>query len=222
MQSGLLIGKGIFWVLIWFGFMLFYTALDVAVWRKIGAPFGKYFNLVTMILCIAVFLFLLTRAADFKIDLLEGLSPHGLLLAAACAGLFYLVLDKGLDPLFEAAFPASEESYQDTLRSLRAAPVVSLIQVCVLAPFIEEVLMRGFLLGGLSVDYGKTAALLVSAFFFALLHFNMVQTLSAFLCGIVLGLLYLHTGSVSCCIAAHMGYNLISYLTMMVPLNNKA
>lgn len=149
MQSGLLIGKGIFWVLIWFGFMLFYTALDVAVWRKIGAPFGKYFNLVTMILCIAVFLFLLTRAADFKIDLLEGLSPHGLLLAAACAGLFYLVLDKGLDPLFEAAFPASEESYQDTLRSLRAAPVVSLIQVCVLAPFIEEVLMRGFLLGGL-------------------------------------------------------------------------
>ena len=205
MQSGLLIGKGIFWVLIWFGFMLFYTALDVAVWRKIGAPFGKYFNLVTMILCIAVFLFLLTRAADFKIDLLEGLSPHGL-----------------LDPLFEAAFPASEESYQDTLRSLRAAPVVSLIQVCVLAPFIEEVLMRGFLLGGLSVDYGKTAALLVSAFFFALLHFNMVQTLSAFLCGIVLGLLYLHTGSVSCCIAAHMGYNLISYLTMMAPLNNKA
>ena len=97
MQSGLLIGKGIFWVLIWFGFMLFYTALDVAVWRKIGAPFGKYFNLVTMILCIAVFLFLLTRAADFKLDLLEGLSPHGLLLAAACAGLFYLVLDKGLD-----------------------------------------------------------------------------------------------------------------------------
>ncbi len=169
-----------------------------------------------------MFLFLLTRAADFKLDLLEGLSPHGLLLAAACAGLFYLVLDKGLDPLFEAAFPASEESYQDTLRSLRAAPVVSLIQVCVLAPFIEEVLMRGFLLGGLSVDYGKTAALLVSAFFFALLHFNMVQTLSAFLCGIVLGLLYLHTGSVSCCIAAHMGYNLISYLTMMAPLNNKA
>ena len=37
MQSGLLIGKGIFWVLIWFGFMLFYTALDVAVWTS-AAP----------------------------------------------------------------------------------------------------------------------------------------------------------------------------------------
>lgn len=221
MQSGLLIGKGIFWVLIWFGFMLFYTALDVAVWRKISAPFGKYLNLFTMILCIAVFLLLLTRATGFKIDLLKGLSPHGLLLALVCAGLFYLVLDKGLDPLFEAVFPASEESYQDMLRSLRAAPAVSLIQVCVLAPFIEEVLMRGFLLGGLSLTYGKTAALLLSACFFALLHFNMVQTLSAFLCGIVLGLLYLHTGSVSCCIAAHMGYNLISYLTMIAPLNNK-
>ena len=83
MQSGLLIGKGIFWVLIWFGFMLFYTALDVAVWRKIGAPFGKYFNLVTMILCIAVFLFLLLDGGlrcIVPVAIIQGF-PH---LRAAC------------------------------------------------------------------------------------------------------------------------------------------
>lgn len=39
--------------------------------------------------------------------------------------------------------------------------------------------MRGFLLGGLSQNYGKTIALLLSALLFALLHFNMVQSLGS-------------------------------------------
>lgn len=221
MREGIRIGKGILWVLIWFGFMLLYTALDVTVWRKSDPLYGKYLNLFSIIFCMAVFLLLLTKNNNFKINLSKNISFQGILLALACAGLFYLILDKGLDPVFERIFPASEESYQQVLQSLSLAPVISFLQVCVLAPIIEEILMRGFLLGGLSLNYGKTAALLISAFLFALLHFNMVQTLSAFICGIVLGLLYLHTGSIFCCILAHMGYNLISYITMIVPLYSK-
>lgn len=73
--------------------------------------------------------------------------------------------------------------------------------------------MRGFLLGGLSENYCKLTALLISSALFALLHFNMVQTLSALICGVVLGLLYMHTGSVMCCIIAHAGYNAVEFLT---------
>lgn len=218
--NGIRIGKGILWVLIWFGFMLLYTAFDIMVWRKMDPLYGKYFNLFSIIFCMVIFLLLLTKKNNFKIDLLVNISFQGILLALVCAGLFYIILDKGLDPVFERIFPASEESYQQILQSLSSAPVISLIQVCVLAPIIEEILMRGFLLGGLSLYYGKTAALFISAFLFALLHFNMVQTLSAFICGIILGLLYLHTGSIFCCILAHMGYNLISYIMMIIPLYN--
>ena len=78
--------------------------------------------------------------------------------------------------------------------------------------------MRGFLLSGLALKYGKVIALFVSSMLFAVLHFNMVQTLSALICGIVLGLLYLHTGSIFCCILTHVGYNLISYVTIILPL----
>ncbi|MCH5285800.1 MAG: CPBP family intramembrane metalloprotease [Christensenellaceae bacterium] len=85
---------------------------------------------------------------------------------------------------------------------------------------IEEILMRGYLLQGLSVRYGHLIALLVSSLLFALLHFNMVQMLSAFVCGIALGLLYLRTGSLFCCILTHAGYNLISYVTMILPMSN--
>lgn len=219
MKDGISVGKGILWVAVWFGFMLFYTALDVAVWRKAAGNVGKYLNLLSTVFCIAGFLALLMKKNHFKIDLFAHVSFRGVLLAAGCAVLFYFVLDKGLDPVLEKIFPESEESYRQALASLRQAPVAGFFQVCVLAPFIEEILMRGFLLGGLSANYGKGAALFISAFLFALLHFNMVQTLSAFVCGLVLGLLYLHTGSVFCCMLAHMGYNLISYMAVILPFH---
>lgn len=218
MNEGISISKGLLWVLVWFGFMLLYTALDVGVWRKIALSYEKYLNLFSTILCMIVFLVLLTKGNQFTVHLFRNVSFQGILLAAGGAVLLYFVLDKGLDPMFERLFPVSEESYQQTLQSLSRAPVISFIQVCILAPIIEEILMRGFLLDGLSMKYGQVIGLFVSAALFALLHFNMVQTLSAFICGIVLGLLYLHTGSLLCCILTHMGYNVISYLTMILPL----
>ena len=221
MKRGLPIDIGILWVLLWLGFMLLYTALDVVVWRKIAPLYAKYLNLLSITLCTIVFFILLIRRNHLKINLFQNISFQGMLLAIGCAILFYFILDKGLDPIFEKIFPMSEESYQQMLRSLASTPVVSLIHVCVLAPVTEEILMRGFLLDGLSRNYGNAVALLISASLFALLHFNMVQTLSAFICGVVLGLLYLHTGSIFCCISAHIGYNLLSYAAMLLPYSGQ-
>lgn len=221
MKDGLSIGKGVLWVLIWFGFMLLYTFLDVILWRNMPQIYGKYFNLFSIILCMVIFLAMLTRKTHFKIKLFSNLSFQGILLAIGCAILLYFLLDNCLDPTFERFFPASEESYQETLQSLSKSPIIGLLQVCILAPFIEEVLMRGFLLNALSLKYGKLISLFVSAILFALLHFNMVQTFSALVCGIVLGLLYLHTRSILCCILTHMVYNVISYITMVLPLHGK-
>ena len=221
MENGISIGNGILWVLVWFGFMLLYTFLDVVVWRKAIPVYEKYLNVITIVLSVVVFLSFLTKKNNFKVDLFRSISFSGLLFAISCAILLYFLLDKGLDPVFERFFPTSEESYQKTLQTLSKAPVISLLQVCVLAPIIEEILMRDYLLNGLSVSYGNIIALLVSSFLFALLHFNMVQTFSAFICGIVLGLLYLRTGSILCCMLTHAGYNLISYITMILPLCSK-
>lgn len=218
MKSGLSVGIGIVWVLIWFGCMLLYTFLDVAVWRKVSPAFEKYLHAATILLSIVVFLRFLMKENDFQIDLFSHVSFLKILFAVACAILLYFLLDRGLDPVFERVFPASEESYQKSLQTLSEAPIISLLQVCILAPTIEELLMRGYLLQGLSASYGNLVALLVSSLLFALLHFNMVQTLSALICGVVLGLLYLYTGSIFCCILTHAGYNLISYLTMILPL----
>lgn len=217
MGEGISIGAGVLWVLAWFGVMLFYTFLDVSVWRKRTPGHAKVLNVLSIALCMGGFISLLKSKSNFQIDLVGGISPEGIFLAIGCAAAMYFLLDKCLDPVFEGMLPGSEERYQETLGRLREAPVMSFIQVCILAPVMEEILMRGFLLGGLSVNYGSVTALLLSSALFALLHFNMVQTLSAFICGMVLGLLYIRTDSLICCIAAHAGYNMISYFTTVFP-----
>lgn len=212
-ENPLRLGDALLWAAAWFGVMLFYTFLNVAVWRRLFPAVSEWLDLAAAAACSAGFLWLLS--GRYKIGLFSRVTPAGVLLAVCCSVLLFLLLDKGLDPLLESAFPQSEQAYQEALQALRRAPAASLLRVCVVAPVVEEALMRGFVLGGLQAGYGAAAALLVSAALFAVLHFNMVQTLSALVCGVVLGLLYLKTGSLGCCILAHAGYNLISYIVML-------
>ena len=221
MNSGISIGKGILWVLVWFGFMFIYTALDIVIWRKIAPNYSRILNIITVALSMVVFFVLLERKENFKLNLLENISIQGIVIAIYCSVLFYLLLDKGLDPIFESFFPSSRENYQQTIQLIRAAPIIGLLDFCILAPILEEILMRGFLLEGLSINYEKIVALLISAALFAMLHFNIAQIVPSFICGVILGLLYFHTGSIFSCILAHMGYNLIAYSVIVLPIYNK-
>ena len=214
-KNTLTISSAVLWSAAYFGIMLFYTFLDVAVWRTLFPQYAEWINLFVMILCGCTFLLFLAKR--YQVPVFSNITFVGLLLAAGCSVLFFLLLDHCLDPIFESIFPQSEEDYQETIQSLIHSPITSFLQVCIIAPVVEETLMRGVILGGLKNTYGSITALLVSSVLFAVLHFNMVQTLSAFVCGIVLGLLYLRTRSVFCCIIAHCGYNFISYLTTIYP-----
>ena len=216
MNNGISIGKGILWVLVWLGFMILYTILDISVWRKIAPEQSRFLNLITVALCMAIFLNLLKTKTNFKLHLFSNISFSGILLALGCSVLFYFLLDKGLDPIFENLFPSSKENYQQIIRLIKISPIVSFLDFCILAPVFEEVLMRGFLLDGLSASYGKIVALLISAAFFSIFHFNIAQMVPSFVCGIILGLLYFYTDSIFPCILAHIGYNAISYMMIML------
>ena len=220
MNNEISIGKGILWVLVWVGFMIIYTALDVLIWRKIAPKYSGVLNLMTVVLCAAIFLNLLMARTNFKLHLFSNISLQGIILALGCSVLFYFLLDKGLDPIFEDLFPSSKENYQQVIGLIKGSPIVSFLDFCILGPIIEEVLMRGFLLDGLSTNHGKIIALLISAAFFSILHFNIAQIVPSFICGIILGLLYFYTDSIFSCILAHIGYNTISYMVIMLPIIN--
>lgn len=205
--------QALLWTAGYLGVLLFCIFLDVAVWRKLFPNRAHIAGLVTVALASLGW----GLWSGYRPRLLEGVSGKNILLALACAALFFLVLDKGLDPLLDRWFPQSSQSYSESLEGLRSHPATALLRVCLVAPVAEEFLTRGMLLGGLESGYGWPAALAVSAGVFALLHFNLVQTLSALVCGLVLGALYLHTGSLLCCILAHAVYNFISYMALLRP-----
>lgn len=127
----------------------------------------------------------------------------------------FLMLDCGIDRVWEALFPVSEDAYKEMVAALGEFPVISAVRVVLLAPIVEETLMRGFVLGELQGTVGSGRALLVSAVLFSVLHFNMVQTLSAFVAGLVLGILFLKTKSLLCAIFTHSFYNLLSFVVLL-------
>lgn len=215
MKLTLKISSVLLWTALYFCCMLFYTFIDIVVWEKLFPKFADWLDVLTIAACTAVFIFALKKRSNYSITIFKNINGINILLALGCSLFFFLLLDNFLDPLFESLLPNSEDNYKQIVQALLKSPITSFLQVCILAPIIEEILMRGLVLEGLKNMYGVFTALLFSSLLFAILHFNMVQTLSALVCGIVLGLLYLKTNSIFCCILAHIGYNLISFFVLI-------
>lgn len=82
----------------------------------------------------------------------------------------------------------------------------------------EETVYRGVVFRYLLVKTdSKTFALIVSALIFSLFHFHYEMPFSfliAFLMGGFLALIYLHYGSLLCCISIHWAYNLFMHIFM--------
>lgn len=86
---------------------------------------------------------------------------------------------------------------------LSISPVILILRVTVIAPIYEEVIFRGILLKGMANKINPKLALVVSALFFAMAHMNIPQGINAFLLGLLIGAIYLNTGSIYLCIFAH-------------------
>lgn len=87
--------------------------------------------------------------------------------------------------------------------------VLEFIVMCLVPGFCEEFLFRGAIQTNLR-PFGRTTAVLISAFLFAMMHQNPAQLLYTFAAGIVLGLIYEMTGSIWCCTVLHIVNNFVS------------
>lgn len=110
------------------------------------------------------------------------------------------------------------EAIPNPVEALGELPVAfNLIYSCLLAPVCEELCFRWMILRRLR-PWGDGFAVCASALLFALVHGNLYQMLYAFVVGLVLGGVLLHTGSLRGCILLHAGVNFIS--AGLLPLAN--
>ncbi|MGK0467382.1 lysostaphin resistance A-like protein [Clostridium sp.] len=93
------------------------------------------------------------------------------------------------------------------------------IGTSIVAPIIEEVLVRGIILRGLLMKYSVKKSIIVSALLFAIIHMNPWQFLGAFLGGIILGWLYVKTRSIVPCILGHALNNSLEFIITLIGLN---
>ena len=112
-------------------------------------------------------------------------------------------------------------------KMLSDAPLwLNLVTMCIMAPVLEEWLCRGVILRGLLNYRHRTAipggerergmspalAIVISAIFFAAIHGNVWQGVSAFAAGALLGYVYYRTGSLKLTMLMHCANNTMSVL----------
>ena len=109
-----------------------------------------------------------------------------------------------------------EELFADTTDYTKNYVVVlQFIAVAVVPGICEEFLFRGMILSSLA-PYGKTGAVIVSALLFGFMHQNPFQMFYATAAGIVLGLIFLYTNSIWCCVITHILNNTLSLVMSVV------
>lgn len=94
--------------------------------------------------------------------------------------------------------------------------------VCIIAPFLEEMVFRGAILGGMlnsGIDARK--AIIMSALVFAIIHLNPWQGIPAFAAGLFFGWIYQQTQSLWPCIIMHFTNNTFSYCISNIYDNSK-
>ncbi|WP_299581419.1 type II CAAX endopeptidase family protein [uncultured Sunxiuqinia sp.] len=126
--------------------------------------------------------------------------------------LFFLI-----DPL-EQLLPLPH-SFQEFFVNLLSLKGYSFLIIVILAPLVEEILFRGIILKSFLNKYSPLQSILLTAFLFGAIHFNINQLVSGLLAGVFLGYLYWQTQSLSLCILSHMIYNGIAYAAYFL-LNN--
>ena len=122
-----------------------------------------------------------------------------------------ITLISDLDRFLLQYYTFSQEDIE-LLDTFMDGGAISMITVCFIAPFIEEMLFRGIILKGFLRNYSRFNSVLLSAALFAIYHFNLLQLVDAFILGIFFGWLYAATGSLWPSIFAHFLFNLVSII----------
>lgn len=85
---------------------------------------------------------------------------------------------------------------------------------CLFPAVGEELFFRGFLGRGVVGNHGRLVGVLCVSFLFGAIHFDPVQSIGAFVLGLMLHYVYLTTRSLTACIVLHLLNNLLAFVLM--------
>lgn len=133
---------------------------------------------------------------------------------------FSNLIGAGITFIFELLV-INDTVWETTSGMLQSGSILmQILAVGISAPFAEEFVFRGILQQRLTSKLPKWAALLIASAVFGIFHGNATQFINAFLAGLLIGFMYMKTGSLWLCIIAHMANNIFSVIYEPVGLVN--
>jgi uncharacterized protein len=108
--------------------------------------------------------------------------------------------------LVVSVLPMTRSQYEMFQHGMRPG-FATVFALCIVAPFMEEMLFRGIFLRSFLNQYTVKQSLVFCALIFGAYHMNIYQCVAATILGLLIGLLYVRTGSLWPCILAHGVYN---------------
>lgn len=116
--------------------------------------------------------------------------------------------------VLEQILPKSTFYGSVTMNLYDYSPMLFALYSGLIAPIVEELVCRFFIIGSFSEDK-KVYGVLVSAILFGVIHGNLQQGIPATLIGIILGMLYVRSKNIVLPIVFHLIFNNLSVLTML-------
>lgn len=168
------------------------------------ATYDIYLNVISLCLSAVIFERWVLRANGIAIaDSLQckNIKARHFILFA----LYGILAGVAVNGIIELLFPASLE---DAVVMNIGQVIVYILYTIALAPFVEEMIFRVFLMGRLSNVLKKRNAVLISSIVFALVHFNLIQIPYTLIMGIVYGTVAMKTRNVIRSVMLHAGFNM--------------
>lgn len=133
-----------------------------------------------------------------------------LMLTLSSAGVIVII-----EMLYVAVFPSAMAAVGVAKGNTVSENVLLFILAAAVPAIAEELLFRGVILRAMRV-FRTSLAILMSALVFALMHFSAPIFPLAFICGLIFGMAYVSTGSISSVIGIHFLCNAFWFLAETV------
>lgn len=135
----------------------------------------------------------------------------GLALAWLVLGAYSGIVDLiGVDALE----PVSTISDDELFDSVGLVALLGVL-VVLIAPVAEEIIFRGFLVGGLARRVGLISAALAASLLFAAVHYDVGSLIPFTLIGLSFAFVYVRSSNLAAAMWAHFVFNLINYFATL-------
>ena len=221
------LGKVVQVVVLWifgFAFVALVGVPFVQVLTGLDAPSTSAWQVTSFTFCIDIMEFLvafgvvratlrefdLTRLNLWKVKV-RGLWPLAVALLCLTFPLVNLAAEVNRGAFHTSGWIWAPPNFASKSFGEVSANVALICWTTLMSPVWEEFLFRGFLLRSLRKQLPTSAAIVVSSFVFALLHFSPATMLPLLLLGVIFGVLFVKTNNLLACMLLHTLWNVYAF-----------